>query len=132
MGSAKHSYAFLIASKAGLDPHVRPVLSDLLRSLHEAQTPRIIMALRAQDPMPDWTTHVLRLTGDQAETILANDAFTPVQEIHHQPVTKALSVADESRPPVAELQNVNVKYHERHVRRFLPTMPDRSLTVRGR
>ncbi|KAH7087234.1 P-loop containing nucleoside triphosphate hydrolase protein [Auriculariales sp. MPI-PUGE-AT-0066] len=41
----------------GLDPRTRPILSSLLRSLHEAKSPRIILALRPQDPLPEWVTH---------------------------------------------------------------------------
>ena len=36
-------------------------LSPLLYSLAQASSPRLIMALRPQDPLPDWITHVIRL-----------------------------------------------------------------------
>lgn len=36
-------------------------LSPLLHSLAQASSPRLILALRPQDPLPDWITHVIHL-----------------------------------------------------------------------
>ena len=36
-------------------------LSPLLYSLAQASSPRLVLALRPQDPLPDWITHVIRL-----------------------------------------------------------------------
>ena len=36
-------------------------LSPLLYSLAQASSPRLILALRPQDPLPDWITHVIHL-----------------------------------------------------------------------
>lgn len=36
-------------------------LSPLLYSLAQANSPRLVLALRPQDPLPDWITHVIRL-----------------------------------------------------------------------
>ena len=36
-------------------------LSPLLCSLAQSNSPRLILALRPQDPLPDWITHVVRL-----------------------------------------------------------------------
>ncbi|KAG2050943.1 hypothetical protein BDR06DRAFT_625528 [Suillus hirtellus] len=38
----------------GLDVNTRPILLNVLRSLHESRSPRIIVGLRIQDPVPDW------------------------------------------------------------------------------
>ena len=48
----------------GLDPSTVEFLSPLLGSLCLAESPRIILALRPQDPIPDWITHVVRLAND--------------------------------------------------------------------
>lgn len=45
----------------GLDPPTIFKLSPLLRSLAEKSSPRIFLALRAQDPIPDWITHLFYL-----------------------------------------------------------------------
>lgn len=36
-------------------------LSPLLYSLTQASSPRIVLALRPQDSVPDWITHVIHL-----------------------------------------------------------------------
>ena len=36
-------------------------LSPLLYSLAQASSPRLVLALRPQDPLPDWISHVIRL-----------------------------------------------------------------------
>ena len=36
-------------------------LSHLLYSLAQASSPRLILALRPQDSLPDWITHVIHL-----------------------------------------------------------------------
>ncbi|CAD6564015.1 MAG: hypothetical protein ASARMPRED_002645 [Alectoria sarmentosa] len=45
----------------GLDPSTMTTLSPLLHSLARASSPRLILALRPQDPLPDWITHVIHL-----------------------------------------------------------------------
>jgi len=47
----------------GLDPPTTVQLSPLLGQLAEASNPRILLALRPQDPIPDWITHVAFLPG---------------------------------------------------------------------
>ena len=45
----------------GLDPLTVTTLSPLLHSLAQASSPRLILALRPQDPVPCWISHVIRL-----------------------------------------------------------------------
>ena len=45
----------------GLDPATVTHLSALLFRISEASSPRIVLGLRPQDPLPDWVTHVVRL-----------------------------------------------------------------------
>ena len=45
----------------GLDPPTTTLLSPLLHSLAEVAAPRLVLALRPQDPLPEWITHVIQL-----------------------------------------------------------------------
>ena len=45
----------------GLDPPTLTTLSPLLHNLARNQSPRLVLALRPQDPLPEWITHVLYL-----------------------------------------------------------------------
>ena len=45
----------------GLDPPTVNILDPLLYNLAKASSPRLILALRPQDPLPDWITHVVQL-----------------------------------------------------------------------
>ena len=45
----------------GLDPATVTHLSALLVRISETMSPRIVLGLRPQDPLPDWVTHVVRL-----------------------------------------------------------------------
>ena len=45
----------------GLDPPTLKTLSPLLHRLAKANTPRLVLALRPQDPLPEWITHLLYL-----------------------------------------------------------------------
>ena len=48
----------------GLDPPTLTTLSPLLHGLANANAPRLVLALRPQDPLPDWITHVVYLGPD--------------------------------------------------------------------
>ena len=48
----------------GLDPPTTASLSPLLKGLAEKSDPRLILALRPQDPIPNWITHLLYLNSD--------------------------------------------------------------------
>ncbi|KAG7005040.1 ABC transporter ATP-binding protein modF [Physcia stellaris] len=45
----------------GLDPPTQAALSPLLFDLARASSPRLLLALRPQDPVPDWITHLIYL-----------------------------------------------------------------------
>ena len=45
----------------GLDPATLATLSPLLKSLADSHSPRILLALRPQDPIPEWITHIVYL-----------------------------------------------------------------------
>ncbi|EKD21039.1 ABC transporter [Drepanopeziza brunnea f. sp. 'multigermtubi' MB_m1] len=48
----------------GLDPPTLLSLSPMLQRLAEANKPRLVLALRPQDPIPDWITHLIYLKGN--------------------------------------------------------------------
>ncbi|KAF4625356.1 hypothetical protein G7Y89_g12811 [Cudoniella acicularis] len=48
----------------GLDPPTLTTLSPMLRGLAEKNAPRLILALRPQDPIPEWITHLIYLRGN--------------------------------------------------------------------
>ncbi len=45
----------------GLDPPTLMTLSPLLHRLAKANAPRLVLALRPQDPLPKWITHLVYL-----------------------------------------------------------------------
>jgi ABC-type molybdenum transport system ATPase subunit/photorepair protein PhrA len=48
----------------GLDPPTLATLSPLLHGLASANAPRLVLTLRPQDPIPDWITHLIYLSGN--------------------------------------------------------------------
>ena len=105
---------------AGLDFKTRPTLLSLLHSLHVSNDPGIIMGLRLQDPIPEWITHVALvqdghvMTGEKTAileklNIHAHEAARSVASVRH----RGSSAGGRT---LVDMQNVNVRYHERHVR----------------
>ncbi|KAI9829848.1 MAG: hypothetical protein M1819_005946 [Sarea resinae] len=48
----------------GLDPPTLTTLSPILHGLAASNSPRLLMSLRPQDPIPDWITHLIYLGQD--------------------------------------------------------------------
>ena len=63
----------------GLDPPTVAHLSRLLHSLAEAEAPRLVLALRPQDPLPEWITHVMRL-GTSLDVVSQGARHTSIPE----------------------------------------------------
>lgn len=68
--SAPKSAISLIHNLVGLDPRTLVSLSPMLRELAYKSSPRLIMSLRPQDPIPDWITH-LAILGQNSTLALA-------------------------------------------------------------
>jgi ABC-type molybdenum transport system ATPase subunit/photorepair protein PhrA len=51
----------LTVNSVGLDPPTLVTLSPMLRELAYKSSPRLLLALRPQDPIPDWITHLVIL-----------------------------------------------------------------------
>ncbi|KAK0198787.1 P-loop containing nucleoside triphosphate hydrolase protein [Armillaria mellea] len=103
----------------GLDVQNRPNLLNLLHSLHQSRSPRVILGLRAHDPVPDWITHVALLRGRKVVTgpkdiILHEEAL---RSKHATATTAAQIVTNETGAVVADLKNVRVQYDSRVVLR---------------
>ncbi|PYI36034.1 ABC transporter [Aspergillus indologenus CBS 114.80] len=62
----------------GLDPESLARMSELLRRLARKAEPRLILAFRPQDPLPDWISHVVIL-GDNQGLIFAGRRTNALQ-----------------------------------------------------
>ena len=73
------------------------------------------MALRPQDPLPDWITHVLTVNG-QRVIPCSRGSGIPVFETRRtdKGEISAEALNTEGRELVS-MKDVNVKYHERYV-----------------
>jgi hypothetical protein len=105
---------------AGLDVKNRPTLLSLLHSLHVARSPRIILALRPQDPIPDWITHLAlvhqgTVTTGKKEDVLASDAVRRAIREETADIGTTSARRNEGKVLV-DMNNVKVSYGERKVR----------------
>ncbi|QRV98368.1 ABC transporter [Ceratobasidium sp. AG-Ba] len=97
----------------GLDVDHRPRLMNLLYTLHSKRAPRVIITLRAQDPIPDWATHVVRardgrvVVGSRGQMAIEHPHPCPIEA----PVINEKSVGE----PIVEINGLNISYHERKV-----------------
>ncbi|KAG6815339.1 hypothetical protein H0H87_002800 [Tephrocybe sp. NHM501043] len=99
----------------GLDVQNRPTLLEVLHSLHRAKTPRVILGLRTQDPIPEWITHVAFVDGSRVIVGLKEEV---VPQIAHADAREAPAIVQRSEKPgelVVDLKGVNVKYGPRAV-----------------
>ncbi|KAL9100844.1 MAG: hypothetical protein Q9163_003834 [Psora crenata] len=83
----------------GLDPPTVHHLSGLLSRMAEANAPRLVLALRPQDPLPQWITHVIRLgeslrilfQGRREGTISSNPKICKMESYNPRPNINAYS-----------------------------------------
>jgi ABC-type molybdenum transport system ATPase subunit/photorepair protein PhrA len=54
----------------GLDPPTLVTLSPMLRELAYKSSPRLVLALRPQDPVPEWITHLVILGGNHTIALM--------------------------------------------------------------
>ncbi|KAI0765714.1 P-loop containing nucleoside triphosphate hydrolase protein [Trametes elegans] len=109
----------------GLDFKSRGILLKLLQELKRTQSsPHVIMGLRAQDPLPDWTTHVALIKdGGTVETGKKEDVF-PSRFTPAMPQASSSSGPPSSNSsyrhrqhgsPLVDLAGVSVQYGPRTV-----------------
>ncbi|KAH9174354.1 P-loop containing nucleoside triphosphate hydrolase protein [Lactarius sanguifluus] len=102
----------------GLDVKTRPTLFRLLHSVHASNNPRIIMGLRLQDPVPEWISHIALVQDGRIKT---GEKTTIMQELDDSRSKEAPRSTSPVQIPsleakvLVDMQNVNVRYHERHV-----------------
>ncbi|KAF8608444.1 P-loop containing nucleoside triphosphate hydrolase protein [Ceratobasidium sp. AG-I] len=99
----------------GLDVDHRPRLMDLLRVLHTKRAPRVIMTLRAQDPIPEWAAHVVR--AEEGRVAVGERAH--MATMHHSSHTAQIASTKREMntqgKPLVEINGLNIAYHERKV-----------------
>ncbi|KAG1866991.1 hypothetical protein C8R48DRAFT_761311 [Suillus tomentosus] len=93
----------------GLNVNTRPTLLNILRSLHESRSLRIIMGLWIQDSVPDRLSHIALVMGETILTGVKDEILSKYAE--HQVNAKEA----EHRMPVVDMKNVNVSYGPRKV-----------------
>jgi molybdate transport system ATP-binding protein len=106
----------------GLDVNSRKTLSTLLGNLADAASPRIILALREQDHIPSFVTHILQLShtndilhnGPKPASKLATSE-SPSDEVLTQ--IKARKVKQTGSTVIAEMKDVNISYWAKPVLR---------------
>jgi len=99
----------------GLDVSSRKTLSTLLANLADSASPRIILALREQDHIPSFITHILQLNrtndilhnGPKPSNKVSTSENTPDDVLTQ---IKSRSVPQKDSSIVAELKDVNVSY----------------------
>ncbi|KAG6852339.1 hypothetical protein C0991_000584 [Blastosporella zonata] len=101
----------------GLDVQNRPTLLEVLRTLHEAKAPRVIIGLRTQDVVPEWITHVALVSGSKVIAGSKDDILPQIIHIDAKEDVSAIVLPKPSTQGelVVDLQNVNVKYGPRAI-----------------
>ncbi|KAH0588592.1 hypothetical protein J132_08977 [Termitomyces sp. J132] len=100
----------------GLDVQNRPTLLEVLRTLHAAKTPRVILGLRTHDPIPEWITHVAFVHGSKVVTGPKDDVVPKITHVDvDRPVVQMARSGQDKL--LVDMQNVSVKYGPRSVLR---------------
>ena len=113
-----------MSSTAGLDAPTRKLVISLLEHLHTSPTPpHIVLGMRLQDPLPEWTTHVALVHTDgtvetgRKQEVLSSNAFlfghhlnTPTNHSSHKKLDEQNDVE-----ALVELNDVSVTYGDRKV-----------------
>lgn len=92
----------------GLDPPTLTTLSPLLYRLAQKRSPRLLLALRQQDPVPDWITHLiylgpsLRICGQGVKADVLRDLGEQIEKAEsldttHRPAHLPRSMAEIGR-----------------------------------
>ncbi|THH14498.1 hypothetical protein EW146_g5833 [Bondarzewia mesenterica] len=107
----------------GLDVQTRSTLISLLHTLHKSCSPRVIMGLRMQDPIPEWISHLALVSSGRVRTGQKEEVLAEVEEDNkrarespHFVGTDKSAVKENPSKVLIDMRNVNVKYHERHAR----------------
>ncbi|KAG2050926.1 hypothetical protein BDR06DRAFT_1010868 [Suillus hirtellus] len=117
---------------AGLNVNTRPTLLNILRSLHESRSLRIIMGLWIQDSVPDRLSHIALVMGETILTGVKDEILSKyaehqvnAKEAEHRMVSTTQSYLQsdlDHGKPVVDMKNVNVSYGPRKVTTLLFTV----------
>jgi ABC-type molybdenum transport system ATPase subunit/photorepair protein PhrA len=117
----------------GLDPATTDSISSLLRNLADQSSPRVLLSLRPQDPIPDWITHVVRLSGDKIafsgekepfltsiENTISTHQHSDLPQSSESPEGKVDNLTPRTPialdgEPIIEMDGVHVQYGEKVV-----------------
>lgn len=99
----------------GLDPPTLISLSPMLRELAYKSSPRLIMSLRPQDPIPDWITHLailgrdytLALAGIKEEVLFAVHRWVNAYNSHRSGIAEKMAalMTEKYGPPPTDVGN---------------------------
>lgn len=111
----------------GLDPYALHNIDQLLHRLAQAQNPQLIMALRPQDRIPDWISHLVILDpGLRVRAQGEKDAVCLALEMDNSPTRYGenaeglhranLKTLDETqRESLIVMEDVNIKYGRKQI-----------------
>ena len=118
----------------GLDPEAVEFISQLLHRMASINSPRVILALRPQDPLPGWITHLIQLGPDLEISYMGkksgmkklgrNLVETKAEPRNLSPKSERVSreglpFLDKEPPqisePLVEMRGVNVKYGDKQL-----------------
>lgn len=111
----------------GLDPYALYKIDQLLHRLAQAQNPQLILALRPQDRIPDWISHLVILEpGLRVKTQGEIAAVRWALEMNSSPTTYSENAEGLHRPNLKSrnetqqeslvvIQDVNIKYGSRQI-----------------
>ena len=127
-------YIFVVSARtvsdsplsAGLDISTRSLVLSLLRALHVANKPHIILGMRPQDPIPDWTTHLALirkdgtvLTGPKDHILGKADrdgvTYSAVHLVQSSQQEAPRATTDDHSGALVHMAGVNVAYGDRKV-----------------
>jgi ABC-type molybdenum transport system ATPase subunit/photorepair protein PhrA len=75
------------------------------------------MGLRLQDPIPEWITHIALVQGGGVKTGERSKILEELKSHAHEAARSAAALGTRSEAGIlVDMRNVNVRYHERHVR----------------
>jgi hypothetical protein len=75
------------------------------------------MGLRLQDPIPEWITHIALVQNGHMKTGERSAMLEMLESHTNKPALSAATVNPRKEAStLVDMRNVNVRYHERHVR----------------
>lgn len=111
----------------GLDPYALNTIDSLLRRLAQAQNPQLILALRPQDKIPDWISHLVILeTGLRVKAQgeksavrwaldMSSDLATHGENAEGLLLDNLKSVDETQKESLVVMEDVKIKYGNKQI-----------------